>query len=310
MLHSGVLVEHLEARAQNLRQVLGKYIEKKFTGYILYKTDDTQLVIGMINGNIALCRLVKYIPVVLGSVFGETRRKTVLDGVDCCDNVTGMLDQRVGIIDVYSVDPKTFVVNALAIPQARVETSVRLAEMFRTGVGIPIPLVKPVVAPAKPPEVAVPPRPEAPSPPKPPEPRPMPEAVVKPPVKPEAPAIPPPPPRVEVKRFEPAEIVVNECIDPLTLYSVIKSSTLEETHEALVLKDLLEKMRGLHEQKKPNVIYARGILEDATVKVLFNAQTGTANIEIERRETHICGKDAINTIKDKPIRDIRIWSSK
>lgn len=299
MLHGGVLVESVDARVKNLRQTLSKYISDRFTGYIVYRSKDIQLVIGLANGNIALCRSIKYIPVHLESAFGETRRKTIVDGAECCEDVGKLLDESKGSIEVYRMDYNVLLTNVIITPQAKVETSVPLAKMLKTDVGISKPLVTlPQVTPPVP-ETALPKIPET---------KPPIEAPTKPPLKPEV-ETPPPPLRREV-RIDIKEMTVEECIDPVTLYKVIRSSQLEEFIETASIEEILGKIRTINDQKKPSFIYISGTLENQTVKILFSPQTYTINIEVEKKETSICGKSAVNIIQEKGIKNARIWTMK
>ncbi|MEM4717392.1 MAG: hypothetical protein QXE81_01360 [Desulfurococcaceae archaeon] len=286
MLHGGVLVESVDTRLSNLRQVLGKYISERFTGYIIYRAKETQMYIGLVNGNIAICRSIKYIPVHLESVFGETRRKTIVDGAECCEDVVKYLDDTKGSIEVYKMDHNVFLINTIIAPQSRIEINVPLAKELKTGVGVPVPLV------TQPPLTLKPPV----------------EVPTKPLIEPEV-ELTPPVPRKEVK-FDIKEMTVDECIDPFVLYKVIRSSQLEEFIETASIEEIARKIQSINDQKKPSLIYVSGTLEDQNVKILFNTQTSTINIEIEKKGATICGREAANILQEKKIRTTRIWSMK
>lgn len=306
MFYGATLVESHWARALTLRQVLSKCVEGKFTGFIQYVAGDFRAIIGLNSGNIVTCRVVKEVHLMLTSVFAETRRRTIIDGVEACEEITRYLDDRSGLVEVYSTDRNTLLANLLIVPQARVESSTTLATLLKTGVGYAVTKVEQPVA--QPPQPVTPPPALAPPTLKPPLEVAAPVPAKQPtPLEISAPPAPTvkPPSVLEVETFE--KMVVDECIDPLMLFNVLRTSKLVESASALELKELVERARSVVDQTKPSLVYVGGTLDDSNIKILINIQAKSMYIGIEGKEATTCGKDALKSVQGKKIANVRIW---
>lgn len=285
----GLLVESLEARVKPLGQVLSKYIDKKFTGYVVYKNKAKQIyaVIGLIEGNVVFCRSTKYIPVHLDAAWGKGARRVTYDGTECCGEVVNYLNETTGTVEVYSLDRNVLIMDLLTTPQTRVEEgSALLIKTLGAKAGIPVKAPPPPTPPPPPTAPPVQPLPPTPQPPP-----------------------PPTPPKVapEVSIMERIHILDN-CIDPMTLYTTIKSSQLEESPPgSLSLKDIFRRIESINSQKKPKLIYVSANVEDSILRILYSSQTNTLNIELEKEGVSRCGKAITNEVMKKDAVNIKIW---
>ncbi|MEM1525501.1 MAG: hypothetical protein QW775_03720 [Ignisphaera sp.] len=299
-LGSGTLIETVEARVKSLERVLKDYIAKKFTGYVVLRNDvqGIYISIAIVEGHLAACRSI------------ESGR--MYEGVECCRIVMNHLYEPEGVIEVQDVPYNLIILDTTIFPLSKVERSTTLSSVLGAEVGMPRvvappsppvtpppPAIMPAIPPIRKEEVKVEeigvekPKEELP----PPQPTTPPPSVVVPP--------PPAPPAPEKL----AEISISkECIDPVTLYMVIKSGQLlESLTTPLLFKELIEKVRNIINEKKPGYIYLSSELEKATLKLIYDSQSNNISIEIEKEGATICGDNARKELENKLISNIKIW---
>lgn len=311
LLGTGRLIEIVEARAKTLERILKDYISKKFTGYVVYRNDvqGVYITIALIEGNIVACRSID--------------RGMVYEGAECADNAMRYLYHSEGVIEVFEQQVSVELYDMLIFPLSRLERKTALITRLNAEIGVPKSVlavlpsleVLPSLPPSK--EVAATPAP----PPQPSELTPTVEAVEA--FKPESVAIAKPaieeetpPPAVEVKPPEapilhkPIEElkISNECIDPVTLYMVMRSSQLLESIAALPLRDLLQKISNIIKDKSPVYLYVSGSIRDAVIRIVYDSQSGNINIEYGKEGAVVCGETALKEIKDVEIVDIKFWT--
>ena len=102
--------------------------------------------------------------------------------------------------------------------------------------------------------------------------------------------------------------VSDECLDPVTLYSIIKSSKLLEIHrEPITIREVARKIRSTAETMKPVYVYVSGEAGGTLIRIIYSAQTNSLNIEVEGESEHICGKQALEKIIKELIASTKIW---
>lgn len=295
LLGGGILIETVEARIKPLERILKHYVEKKFSGYIVYKNDaqGIYISIAMVDGSIVGCRFVG--------------TGVVYEGVECCDAAMRYLYEPKGVIEVREAPRNIIVLDLVIFPLSRIESASALTSAVGAKVGIPIPEVvaPPIKAPELGPEAGAGMVPIAPT-----------ETM------PEKPAEKPAPPPHQVPEAmattttatakpveKPAEIpVANECIDPVTLYMVMRSSQLlEVVPGSLGLWEVVEKVKGIVMEKKPSYVYVSGLMENVAMRMVYDANSKSIGIELERGGSIVCGDKALKELENKKISGIKIW---
>ncbi|MEM4851040.1 MAG: hypothetical protein QXL28_05465 [Desulfurococcaceae archaeon] len=283
---SGTLVESVETKVRSLGRVLSEYVEKRFTGYVVYRNTSAgiYILIAMIDGNIVACRSIRQTP---------TARTIIYDGVDCCGVAMKYISDIDGVVEVYSLDRKIIIADLLTFPQSRTEESVILASALNTGAGIP------VKAPPKPPTPPPPSKPPV-------------SVAEKPPAPPPTPQPPAPPaaakaPVAEAVVREVGVRIMDECVDPVTLYMIIKSSQLVESARELPGPAVLERIEGMIKEKKPKYIYLSGNVTGAALRVVYDSQANGVSVELEKSGTSRCGKAVVDEVRSKSVTDVKIW---
>ena len=312
-LGSGILIEIVEAKVKTLQRILKDYIDKKFTGYVIFRNDvrGIYVSIALIKGYLAACRSVDE-----GSVY---------EGIECCRTAMKYLNFPEGVVEVYDTPFETIELDMVLFPLSRVERENPLSITLGAKVGVPRE------------EVTIPPpAPQIPTPPvtlTAPAPQPLPVEEVKPstPVTPpkeevvtqvaitkEMPReeavqpIPQPTPpsvTVEVVSAKPAEISLSsECIDPVTLYMVLKSGQLIETIQNPVsIEEIINKIKTIVKDRKPSYGYVSGYIENIVFRALYDSQSNNIYIEIEKEGTAVCGDNARKELEGKTISGLKIW---
>lgn len=293
-LASGTLVESVEAKAKTLEYVLKKYASKKFTGYVVYRNErvGVDVYIAMVEGNITACRALRYV----FSVFSRAVRTILVEGASCCNIATEYINRPEGTVEVYSAERDEVLRDLLVFPLSRVEEVVELAKIVGTGVGVSLapPTPTPPVEVAKPPLI-----PE----------KPLTPVVEAPPSIPQVKQVKPPevPPRVEETRAI-SPRVEEECIDPLVLFSVIRSSKLVEVvQEPLSAQSILQKVVNTVSERKPKHVYISGNAGKALVRVLFNAQDNATRVQVEENGVTKCGKAALEALSAVNVVNTKVW---
>lgn len=301
-LSSGNTVETVEADLKSFGRVLREYIVKKFTGCINYRNvvQGVYVSVSIVGGNIMGCRAMD--------------RGVIYEGTSCSDVAMRYLYHPEGVIEVVEISKKDVLIDLAVFPLSRLEERTALVTSLGSEVAVAPSIPTPVTvtppstakveekAPATPVETV------------PPMPVPPPTVSVgvaeKPPAVEQVKSVEvPPQPPVTPAPAKPKEVsVVNECIDPITLYSIMRSSQIVETvPKSLTLEEIMEKIKGVAQEKKPRYIYVSGSIEDAPLRVIHDLETGNIYIELEKGGAPICGNGALDLLKGKVASSIRIW---
>lgn len=321
MIISGALVELKKAKKETLENILRKHAEHELTGYILYKGKDIFLVIGLVEGRVASCRAIKFISSKRVFIHVKTRSK-VIDGADCCGEAIRYLNERKGTIAVYETSYDIILLNIINTPMTRVENTIGFTELLRLKVGLTpqvstptlkspkietlltreIPTVQIKTAKPEPaPSVQQPQQPFA---------LPLPrEELSQPKVSSEIITTIPTTP-VEKQPGRPSSKISSECIDPATLFTIMKTSQLEDTLTDIDINELINKMIELASSRNIKTLYARGSFEDSTARVLYDHTKNTVYIEVDEADTSKCGESALSRLTGKRAKYINIMSSK
>lgn len=102
----------------------------------------------------------------------------------------------------------------------------------------------------------------------------------------------------------------DECIDPVTLYNVIKASKLLEVkQETLTIREIAQKIKQLRELERPKYIYISGDLNRDHIRIIYSFETNNLNIEVLGDEVFECGRKALDRLtKDTVlISNIKVW---
>ncbi|MCC6058207.1 MAG: hypothetical protein LM568_04745, partial [Desulfurococcaceae archaeon] len=124
-LGSGILIEIVEARVKTLQRILKDYIDKKFTGYVIFRNDvrGIYVSIALIKGYLAACRSVDE-----GSVY---------EGIECCRTAMKYLNFPEGVVEVYDTPFETIELDMVLFPLSRVERENPLSITLGAKVGVP-----------------------------------------------------------------------------------------------------------------------------------------------------------------------------
>jgi len=315
-LSSGTFIETVEARVKTLQRILKDYIDKKFTGYVIFRNDvrGIYVSIALIKGYLAACRSVDE-----GSVY---------EGIECCRTAMKYLNFPEGVVEVYDTPFETIELDMVLFPLSRVERENPLSITLGAKVGVPreevtipppafqiptppVTLTAPAPQPlpaeeVKPSTPVTPPKEEVVTQvaitkemPK--------EEAVQPILQPTPPA--PPPVTAEVVSAKPVEISLSgECIDPVTLYMVLKSGQLIETIQNPVsIEEIINKIKTIVKDRKPSYGYVSGYIENIVFRALYDSQSNNIYIEIEKEGTTVCGDNARKELGGKTISSLKIW---
>ncbi|MEM2229349.1 MAG: hypothetical protein QW725_02760 [Ignisphaera sp.] len=305
-LSSGNIVETVEADLKSLGRVLREYITKKFTGHINYRNvvQGVYISISMVDGNVVGCRAVD--------------RGVVYEGTTCSDTAMRYLYQPDGVIEVVDVSKRNVLIDLVIFPLSRLEERTALITSLGSEAVVTPTAPTPTEAILPP---ATKPKEEAPaasvesvvesveS-----APQPSPPSVVsvaeEKAIPKQAETIVPPQPSVPPTPTVAKEISIsNECIDPLTLYSVIRSSKIvESVPTSLSLDEVIEKIKRIVQEKRPRYVYVSGNIEEAFLRLVHDTETANIYIELEKDGAQTCGNNALKTLENKQISNIRIWT--
>lgn len=309
LLGSGIVIETVEARVKSLERILKSYIEKRFTGYVTYRNDvqGVYISIAMVEGSIAGCKSIE--------------RGVVYEGIECCGVTMRYLYEPEGVIEVHDIQRGIIILDLVVSPLSRVERPSALTSVLGAKVGIPIlalapevsaPATEVVAPPVRAPEVRLETAAE--------EVAPQTIAETE-PVKPAQPPLPPPQPAPEATvaatavavakpvEEKPIEIAIsNECIDPVTLYMVMRSSQLLEViAEPQSFQEIVNKIKSIAIEKKPSYVYVSSAVENTTIRIIYNTSNRSINIELEKDGSVVCGSEALKWLEGRKIADIKVW---
>jgi len=286
---SGDIIESIEASIKSFGKVLAEYISKRFSGRITYKSVmGVYISLEIVDGAITLCRGVA--------------RGNIVEGNACCDEAARYLYVAEGVIEVMKIDPKIIGLDAINFPNTVVEGTtaihMQLEKISVQPTPAPVAVTHPVessaVEVAKAPEaIAIEtPKPVAE----------VPKAVEVP--KPEAPpaVAQAPPPTVVVQ-----PVFSEDCIDPIVLYQVMRSSQFLQQIGSARYGDIAERILGIAIERKPSKIYVTASTETGTLRVLLDVESMNMNIEYEEGGKTVCGSSALKSIESIELKSIRIW---
>ncbi|ADM28474.1 hypothetical protein Igag_1677 [Ignisphaera aggregans DSM 17230] len=288
---SGDIIESIEASRKSFGKVLAEYVSKRFSGRITYKSAmGVYISLEIVDGAITLCRGIS--------------RGNVVEGNTCCDEAAKYLYVAEGVIEVMKIDPKIIGLDAINFPNTVVEGTtaihMQLEKISAPPTHAPVAVTPPIESRAI--EVAKTleaiaietPKPVAEAP----------KAVEAP--KPETPAVAQAPPTtVPTEAVQP--VVSEECIDPITLYQVMRSSQFLQQISSARYGDIAEKILGIAREREPSKIYITASTESGTLRVLLDVESMNINIEYEEGGKTICGSNALKSIESVELKSIRIW---
>ncbi len=102
--------------------------------------------------------------------------------------------------------------------------------------------------------------------------------------------------------------ILEECIDPTTLYHVIKSSQLiQQQKGSITYQDIIENVMNIAREKKPSKIYVNAATGSESLRILLDVGSMNMNIEYERNSRVDCGSNIIKNIAQVKFESIRIW---
>ena len=280
---SGKVLEVSESRTKPFGRVLRDYASKGFTGYVNYRNvnQGVYVTIAMVEGRVVACRAVGMVAV----IFSPVERGVLYEGVECSRVAEKYLYVPDGIVEVIEVPRDLVLLDTLIFPLARIEERTPLEASLATEA---VAGVREVAQPVLTPQPQLPPQ----------------ERVPAPPGVPPAEAVPKP----EVRPRGPELRLLDECIDPLTLYTVLRSSQLlESVRGAVNPGSLLEKLREVVSRGGVSYVYATGALKEGAIRLLYELSTSTVKVEVERGGRTLCGGEAMKAIEDEEISSVRVW---
>ena len=241
--------------------------------WFMFRTASVSISVELLRGLIIACR---------GIEGGN-----VVEGADCSASALKHLYASVGTVEVVELSEDNVLLDVLTFPHAALAADDKLVTTITgTAVTMPTPPQQASVAPLPIPKPAEsPPKIEA---------------------KPVAQQLPKPVEEVKVEELS----VADECIDPLTLYTVIRSSTLLGTLAEATYSDVVKKIGEAISTGKTKLVYVSAAVEGRDLKMLVDANTKKIYIEIESSSgSSICGSEALKHVKDSKLSKIKLWSS-
>lgn len=297
-LSSGNIVETVEADIKSLGRVLKEYMAKRLTGCINYREviRGVYISISVIDGTVMGCRAVD--------------RGVIYEGIPCVDIAMRYLYQPQGIVEAVEVPKRNVLIDLMVFPLSKLEEKTALEASLGVEVVAPQPpptaeIVGEKVAPSVAEAYAPPPAPQEVTTvgvaEKPLVEQPIVEQVESPKASPVPPTLPTPAVPKEIS-------IANECIDPVTLYSVMRSSQMvESVSKPLTLDNMMEIIKKVVQEKKPRYVYISGNVEDALLRIIHDSEAGSTYLELEKDGSQICGNNALEVLKNKQALNIRIW---
>lgn len=102
--------------------------------------------------------------------------------------------------------------------------------------------------------------------------------------------------------------IVDECMDPVLLYTVMKSSQLSELlRGTLTIRDVIQKVEDIVEKKRPRYIYVSIVAEGISIRLVYNGQDDGMNIELEKGGAIKCGREALESLIGYSFSEAKIW---
>ncbi|MEM1678956.1 MAG: hypothetical protein QXU96_00035 [Ignisphaera sp.] len=101
--------------------------------------------------------------------------------------------------------------------------------------------------------------------------------------------------------------VSSECIDPLQLYSILKTSQLVfQTNNSLQHIDI-EKMVNELKNRNPVHIYISSTVDGQTLRILIDIANRIEYYQLETEGDNICGEEAYRQYIQKKLLNTKIW---
>ncbi len=101
--------------------------------------------------------------------------------------------------------------------------------------------------------------------------------------------------------------VSNECIDPIQLYSILKTSQLIfQTINFLHHTDI-EKIVSELRSRNPSYIYISSTVDGGTLRILIDVTNNIGYYQLEVENTTICGEEAHRRYLKENLLNVKIW---
>ena len=288
LLSSGNVVATIDASAKALGNVIVEYIAKGFTGRITYRDASSRVFISieMIRGVIQVCR--------------ATERGSVYEGGECERVASNYLYVPNGSIEVVEIGEREILRDIIHFPYSVVSEKGGLAMLLQSRLGAASKRVEPVPAPAPPPPPATPQT-------QPIQVQPPPTSVVQ---------AQPSPIRQEVVAEAKAEkaavetemTISNECIDPLTLYTIVKNGAVQSINEEVSRQDIIKRIGDIAKSGKAKQVYLSANLQDGVTRIVVDVEKNVVYMEFEdSRGNVVCGEGAAKQIGDRRLSNVKMW---
>jgi len=116
------------------------------------------------------------------------------------------------------------------------------------------------------------------------------------------------PPKVIPSKEILQPVVVEECIDPILLYQIVRSSQLLQQIDSSIYLDIIRNIMDISREKRYSRIYVSATTDSGTLRILLDVESMNIAIEYDERGKTLCGSNAIEKIKHMEFKSIRIWA--
>lgn len=286
------IVATIDASIKSFGHVIAEHIGKGFTGRITYRDISKGVFISveMVKGVLTACR--------------ASERGAVFEGADCEHVAANYLYLSEGVIEVAEVRDSDIFLDVILFPHSMISEAGTLATIIQRDLRVAprpaAPSPKPVTPPPTPP-----PSPQVPQP----KPVTAPVAQQPPPTpQPQAP-LPPPPVKPEAKAEKAAEFSVsNECIDPLAVYTLLKSGKMHTVFPEISYNEAVKKMQSIAKEAKVKNVYLSANIQEGTARIVIDVEKRATYIEFEDQKGNVvCGEGAEKKIRDGRLLNAKIW---
>jgi len=267
-LSSGNTIETVETSQKTFGKILAEYISKNFSGRISYKNIATGTYISI---------------EIVGGVIALCRgieKSNIIEGNICCEKATSYLHVGEGVVEVVEIDPKFIGIDMINFPNSIVEGTTSLHTQLIAITPIPR-AIEAIERRAE--EIIATEKAEA----------------------------------IEVSKTITSvassgtaiyPTILEECIDPITLYQVIKSSQLVQQQEgSITYLDIIGNMMSIARDRKPSKIYINATTSSETLRILLDVESMKMNIEYEKEGRVECGSNAVKIVAQIKFGSTRIW---
>lgn len=286
-LSSGNVVATIDASAKALGNVIVEYIAKGFTGRITYRDASSRVFISieMIRGVIQVCR--------------ATERGSVFEGGECERVASNYLYVPNGSIEVVEIGEREILRDIIHFPYSVVSEKRGLVVLLQSRLGAASKRVEPAPAPAPPPPTT----PQIQSTQVQPSPTPIAQAQ-------------PSSARQEVVAEAKVEKVVaevempisNECIDPLTLYTIVKNGAVQSVSEEISYQDIIKRVGNIVKSVKAKQVYLSANIQDGVTRIVVDVEKNVVYMEFEDSRGNVfCGEGAVKEIGNRKLSNVKMW---